>query len=95
MGDAGCLSLYGDDAQQHRMFADHLTAEYRVQTTGRGRTVSEWRKRGSQENHWLDCAVGCCVCGSMRGLTLPGIKQMVKRAKVSYAERYGKWRQQR
>ncbi|MBC7238286.1 MAG: hypothetical protein H5T69_20795, partial [Chloroflexi bacterium] len=36
MGDRGCLSLFGDRPEQHRLFAEHLTAEYRVRTEGRG-----------------------------------------------------------
>ena len=60
MGDRGCLSLFGDSAETHRMFADHLTAEYRVKTEGRGRTVDEWKNRPERpENHWWDCLVGC------------------------------------
>jgi hypothetical protein len=43
MGDRGCLSLFGDKADQHRLFADHVTSEYRVKTEGRGRTVDEWK----------------------------------------------------
>ncbi|HID75964.1 MAG TPA: hypothetical protein EYP56_08210 [Planctomycetaceae bacterium] len=40
MGDAGCLSLFGSDPKRHRLFADHITAEYRVKTEGRGRVVT-------------------------------------------------------
>lgn len=43
MGDPGCLSVFGRKAVQHRLFAEHLTAEYRVRTEGPGRTVDEWR----------------------------------------------------
>ena len=32
MGDAGCLSVFGRKGVQHRLFAEHLTAEYRVCT---------------------------------------------------------------
>ena len=48
MGDRGCLSLFGDQPDQHRLFAEHLTAEYRVKTEGRGRTVDEWKLRPEQ-----------------------------------------------
>ena len=30
MGDRGCLSLFGDNAETRRLFAEHLSAEYRV-----------------------------------------------------------------
>lgn len=73
MGDRGCLSLFGDKAAQHRLFAEHLTAEYRVKTEGRGRTVDEWKARPEQpDNHWLDGIVGCAVAGSVEGSTLLG-----------------------
>ena len=64
MGDRGCLSLFGSKPEQHRLFAEHLTAEYRVKTEGRGRTVDEWKIRPEQpDNHWLDCLVGSAVAG--------------------------------
>ena len=54
LGEKGCLSLFGDKAEAHRQFADHLLAEYRVKTEGRGRKVDEWRARPSGgDNHWL------------------------------------------
>ena len=40
MGDRGCLSLFGSEAVTHRLFAEHITAEYRVKTEGRGRTFT-------------------------------------------------------
>ena len=72
MGDKGCLSLYGRHPQLHQLLAEHLTAEYRVKTVGRGRTVDEWKIRPNRtDNHWLDCLAGCAVCGSMLGATMP------------------------
>ena len=73
MGDRGCLSLFGDAAETHRLFAEHLTAEYRVKTEGRGRTVDEWKMRPERgDNHWFDCLVGCAVAASMQGVALGG-----------------------
>ncbi len=72
MGDPGCLSLYGRDAEHHRLLAEHITAEYRVRTEGRGRVVDEWKLRPeASENHWLDCAVGAAVAASIQGVRLP------------------------
>ena len=34
MGDRGCMSLFGQDTKQHRLFAEHITSEYRVKTEG-------------------------------------------------------------
>ena len=72
MGDGGCLSLYGRNPEAHRLLAEHLTAEYRVKTEGRGRIVDEWKLRPeASENHWLDGLVGCAVAASMQGVHLP------------------------
>ncbi|QDV62607.1 Phage terminase large subunit (GpA) [Crateriforma conspicua] len=73
MGDRGCLSIFGDRPDQHRMFAEQVTAEYFVRTEGRGRTVDEWKARPEQpDNHWLDCLVGSAVAASMQGALLFG-----------------------
>ncbi len=73
MGDPGCLSLFGRKPEQHRLLAEHLTAEYRVKTEGRGRTVDEWKLRvDGLDNHWLDCLVGCAVTASLQGAVLFG-----------------------
>jgi phage terminase large subunit GpA-like protein len=79
MGDKGCLSLFGDKPDLHRLFAEHVTAEYRVRTEGRGRTVDEWKMRPSAvDNHWLDGLVGCAVAASIQGAILPGTDQHAK-----------------
>jgi hypothetical protein len=73
MGDRGRIDLFGDRAQAHRMFAEHLTAEYRVKTAGRGRVVDEWKARPDRpDNHWLDCLAGAAVAASIGGAQLPG-----------------------
>ena len=72
VGDKGSLTFYGRIPGAHQLFAEHLTAEYRVKTQGRGRTVDEWKlKPQSHDNHFLDCVAGCAVCGSMLGASLP------------------------
>lgn len=73
MGDRGCLSLWGRDPERHLLLAEHLTAEYKVRTTGHGRSVDEWKMRpDGKDNHWLDGVVGCAVGASMLGAILPG-----------------------
>ena len=72
-GDKGCLGIFGrkNKAYQHRMLAEHLTAEYRVRTVGRGRTVDEWKLLTAKpDNHWFDCLVGCAAGASFRGVEL-------------------------
>jgi hypothetical protein len=89
MGDRGCLSLFGERPEAHRLFAEHVTAEYRVKTEGRGRTVDEWKHRPERsDNHWLDCLVGSAVAASMQGAVLLGGDELApaKRERVSFAE---------
>jgi hypothetical protein len=70
-GDVGSLSLFGDRPATHRLFAEHVTAEYRVQAQVGERRVEEWKIRPHQtENHWLDCLVGCAVGASVLGCEL-------------------------
>jgi phage terminase large subunit GpA-like protein len=89
MGDRGCLSLFGDKPEQHRLFAEHLTSEYRIKTEGRGRTVDEWKQRPERgDNHWFDGIVGCAVAASIQGSVLPGTDGPAtsKRERVSFAD---------
>ena len=73
MGDPGCLSIFGHSPETHRLFSEHLTAEYKVRTEGRGRVVDEWKMKPSQmDNHWFDGIVGCAVGASIQGVSLPG-----------------------
>jgi hypothetical protein len=89
MGDPGCLSAFGDKAERHRLFAEHLSAEYRVQVAGRGRVVDEWKIRPEHgDNHWLDGCVGCAVGASMQGSNLEGMRALTQRKpkeRVSFA----------
>jgi hypothetical protein len=71
MGDNGCLSLWGKQADRHRLFAEHCTAEYRVRTSGRGREVDEWKLRPNGfDNHWFDGIVGSAVAASLDGASV-------------------------
>ena len=72
-GDRGAITLWGRSAEDHLLFAEHLTAEYRVKTEGRGRRVDEWKMRpDAHDNHWWDCLVGTAVAASMSGCVLAG-----------------------
>jgi hypothetical protein len=89
MGDRGCLSLYGRDPVAHQLFAEHLTAEYRVKTEGRGRVVDEWKLRPeAHDNHWFDGIVGCAVAASMEGAVLPGTQEVAapKRERIKLSD---------
>ena len=75
--------------------AEHLTAEYRVKTEGRGRTVDEWKIRAERsENHWFDGLVGCAVAASMQGVVLPGTESppAPKRPRLRLSELQGRRR---
>lgn len=73
MGDQGCLSLWGQQPERHRLLAEHLTAEHRIRTEGRGRVVDEWKLRPERsDNHWFDGVVGCAVAASIQGVILAG-----------------------
>ena len=90
LGDRGNLSLFGRIPGIHQLFAEHLTAEYRVKTQGRGRWVDEWKlKPERSDNHWLDCTAGCAVCASMLGATLPelGAARPVSKARIKLSDR--------
>jgi hypothetical protein len=84
------LSLFAG-GHDHRLLAEHLTSEYRVKTTGRGRTVDEWKIRiPGADNHWLDALVGCAVGASMQGAVLFGTDakpRAIKRIKLSEIQR--------
>ncbi|VTT97954.1 Uncharacterized protein OS=Isosphaera pallida (strain ATCC 43644 / DSM 9630 / IS1B) GN=Isop_2452 PE=4 SV=1: Terminase_GpA [Gemmataceae bacterium] len=68
-GGGGCLQFFGDQPHEHRLIADHLTAEYAVRVTARGRTFDKWElKPGGRENHLLDVLTGCAVAASVGGL---------------------------
>ena len=84
LGDRGSLALWGRSPEAHALYAEHLTAEYRVRTEGRGRVVEEWKMRPeAHDNHWLDGTVGCAVAASMCGCVLEGTDTRVaKKAKA-------------
>ncbi len=89
MGDRGCLSIFGNQSETHRMFAEQVTAEYFIKTEGRGRTVDEWKSRPEKpDNHWLDCLVGTAVAASMQGTLLFGTDTQCtnRRQRVSFKE---------
>lgn len=80
MGDKGSMSLWGRSSETHMLFAEHLTAEYRVKTEGRGRKVEEWKMRPeAHDNHWFDGVVGNAVAASMCGCVLEGTDQTVQK----------------
>jgi hypothetical protein len=95
IGDRGCLSLFGTNAETHRMLSEHLTSEYFVKTEARGRSVDEWKQRPEQpDNHWFDCLVGSAVAASMQGCLLLGTDSVVlpRYGRVSFKDMQAKKR---
>ncbi len=79
------------------MLAEHLTAESRIRTQGRGRELDEWKLRQpGLDNHWLDCLVGAVVGASMQGAVLFGTdvkRKPVQRIRMSELQKNAKfWR---
>lgn len=73
LGDVGCLTLFGNHPREHRLLADHLTAEDPTEVSARGRVVDEWNQKVAKpDNHWLDCLVGCLVLAGMLGSSVTG-----------------------
>jgi hypothetical protein len=73
--DHGALTIFGRKGTDHRMIADHLTAESRskIRNEKTGRTVDVWKlKPGQSENHWFDCVVGSAVAASLSGCDVLG-----------------------
>jgi len=78
-GDPGSLTLFGTRETDHRMLSEHLTSEFRIRTQGRRRVVDVWKpKPTGQDNHWLDCLVGCTVGAAMLGCALPGVDPAIR-----------------
>ena len=88
MGGRGCYSLYGAQHANHQLLGDHLSAEFRVETQGRGRIVWEWKQRpGKPDNHFLDCCCGTAVAASMLGCSLPGMAETRReRRKIDWTQ---------
>lgn len=82
LGERASITLFGSNPDRHLLLAEHLTAEYGVDVTGRGRTVEEWKVRPDRpDNHWWDCLVGCAVAASRDGATFGALPDVPKTAR--------------
>lgn len=98
MGDRGTLTLFGDKQDEQRLLADHLCAEYRIRTHGRGREIDEFKLRPERpDNHLFDALVGCCVAASMQGVVLPQTQaaSVARPKRLSFTEIQRRAREQR
>lgn len=85
VGNKGSLTLFGDSPATHRLFAEHITAEYKVTVSAKDRVVDEWKQKlGRPDNHFFDALVGCAVAASMCGIEWLG--QTTPRTVISFTE---------
>lgn len=76
----GCLDLFGEDEEQHRLLAEHLKAEVRHHTQVRGGSSGDvWKPIPGRDNHWFDCLVGCAVAASIEGCEMVGTSPPAKK----------------
>lgn len=70
-GDYGAFSVNEQAiSDRFRMLADHLSSEYSVTESAKGRRVDIWKLTPNRENDWLDCVIGCMVAASEQGCRL-------------------------
>ena len=55
---------------RHRMYAEHLNAEYAVKVSTDRRECLEWFEKPNLDNHYLDIDVGCAVAASIAGVKM-------------------------
>lgn len=88
IGDPGAMAFYGRRHNvNHGVFIDHLTSEYPIWLSGRGREMYQWELRPGRDNHWWDCLVGCCVAASIEGVRIEAERRSVARKRVSWREK--------
>lgn len=66
-GNRGGLTLWGRDAEAHRMFSDHMNGEVAKFVESGGNALYEWQDTPN-DNHLFDCMVGCMVGASACGI---------------------------
>ena len=82
-GEGGTLTLWGKDAEEHRMYAEHLSSERSAATSSEWRVVDVWRMIPGRENHLLDCTVGAMALANYLGASLSvgtTVAEAIKRA---------------
>lgn len=70
LGAPGALVLCGPQESEHRMLADHLSAEFRVQAQAGSLVKDEWQQIPNRDNHWWDCLVGATLAASWEKIRL-------------------------
>jgi len=69
-GEPGGITLWGKNAEKHRMFSEHMNGEVAKFVESDGNALFEWQDT-PQDNHLFDCAVGTMVAASVCGVKPP------------------------
>lgn len=64
------VSLFAAKPHEHRLLAEHLTAETRTRVEANGRSSDVWELKPGQDNHWFDTLIGTFVAASRQGVKL-------------------------
>jgi hypothetical protein len=75
-GNRGGITLWGRDADAHKMFAEHMNGEVPKLVKSGENEVNEWQHVPSRDNHLFDCMVGCMVGASVCGVKPEEAKQV-------------------
>lgn len=77
----GSISLYGNEAETHRMLAEHLNAESTSLVSSGENEVQEFQtKPGKPDNHLFDClSYALCCASTLSGVAIDGIEKSKKR----------------
>lgn len=67
---SGSISIFGENAEEHRQLAAHLTSHYPEDRPYKGETRTVWLKRDNFRDDLLDCVVECAVAASRLGARL-------------------------
>jgi hypothetical protein len=70
VGDPGAIQVFGERADQHRLWADHCGGEYPVSVVGPWGQVEEWKTEPNRDIHWWDNGIGCCVAAAILGVKM-------------------------
>jgi hypothetical protein len=82
LGSPGALVLCGVAENEHRMLADHLSAEVRIQATAGSVTKDEWQQQPNRDNHWWDCLVGATLAASWERISLAETARAPRKERV-------------
>lgn len=84
IGDSGAFQMYEGHSTRHRLYCEHLLAEFRKAVEYNGRRVEQWELLpGKPDNHWLDTRGIVMALADTLGcsLTLPTPKTKPRQAR--------------